>query len=139
MSKLLKVAGFVLGTVVVLMSLLFTAQRLASERVEVVELHAPNAAGEMITTRLWIVDEGGQAYLRVGASGSGWFDRLQSAAAIELTRNGERHRYRAEPRPEKSAAINELMQAKYTWGDSFMAALVGSRDGSIPIALQPLP
>ncbi|MCI5105972.1 MAG: hypothetical protein MRY76_04610 [Pseudomonadales bacterium] len=139
MSKLLKVFGIVLGTVVVLLTLLFIAQRLASERVEVVELHAPDAAGEMITTRLWIVDEGGQAYLRVGASGSGWFDRLQSAQAIELTRNGERRPYRAEPRPEKSAAINALMQAKYTWGDSFMAVLAGSREGSIPIALQPLP
>lgn len=139
MNKLLKVSGFVLGSVVVLLSLLFIAQRLASERVEVVELHAPDAAGKMITTRLWIVDEGGQAYLRVGANGAGWYDRLQSAATIELTRNGERRPYRAEPRPEKSAAINELMQAKYTWGDSFMAALVGSRDGSIPVALQPLP
>ncbi len=139
MNKLIKALGLLLACVVVLLLLVFTGQRLASERVEVVELHAPDEAGQMVTTRLWVVDDAGYAYLRVGASGSGWFDRLQAAPAIELTRNGERRRYRAETRPEKSATINDLMQAKYTWGDSFMAVLAGSREGSIPIELQPLP
>ena len=46
--------------------------------------------------------------------------------------------YRVEARTEKSARINELMQKKYTWGDTLIGAMIGSREGSIPLELQPL-
>ena len=138
-SRILRFVAGLLGALVLLAGLLLGLQRLASERVEVVELHTVDAAGEPVTTRLWVVDDAGYQYLRVGGDGSGWFSRLQAMAVIELSRGGERERYQPVLRPEKSARINDLMQAKYTWGDSFIAALVGSRDGSIPIELQPLP
>lgn len=138
-SRLLRLGGGVLGALVVLVVVLFGLQKLAAERVEVVDLHTVDSAGEAVTTRLWVVDDAGYPYLRVGADGSGWFSRLQAMATVELSRNGERARYTPVLRPDKSARINELMQAKYTWGDSFIATLVGNRDGSIPIELQPLP
>ncbi|GAB5500866.1 MAG: hypothetical protein PsegKO_31770 [Pseudohongiellaceae bacterium] len=138
-NRLLRIAVALVVMLILLMVGIYILQRLASERVEVVELHTVDAAGEPVTTRLWVVDDGGYQYLRVGGDGSGWFSRLQAMPSVELSRDGQRARYEPVLRPDKSARINELMQAKYSWGDSVIAALVGSRDGSIPIELQPLP
>ena len=127
-----------LGGLAALAILLLGLQNLAAERVEVVELHTLDTQGTEITTRLWVVDDAGFAYLRVGADGSGWFERLRANETVRLTRGGETRRYRPELRPDKSQRINALMQEKYTWGDSVIATLVGSREGSIPVELQPL-
>lgn len=117
--------------------LILGLERLAAERVEVVELHTTDAAGQPQTTRLWVVDDEGFQYLRVGADGSGWFTRLIDNGQFQLTRQGQRAAYTAVQRPDKSARINQLMQEKYTWGDAVIAVLVGSRDGSIPVELHP--
>ena len=119
-----------------LIILLYLIQLIASERVEVVELHTLNIEGEEIITRLWVVDYGGYQYLRVGADGSGWFDRLRVAEMVDITRNGRRYSYSWTTRQSKSAQINELMREKYGWGDSFIGHLTGGRDGSIPIELR---
>ncbi len=113
-------------------------ERLAAERVEVVELHTLDEGGEEITTRLWVVDDEGYQYLRVGENGSGWFSRIEASESIDLTRNGERASYVVELRPDKRDRINDLMQEKYTWGDSFIAVVAGSRENSIPIELHQL-
>ena len=112
-------------------------ERIAAERVEVVELVALNAEGELQTTRLWIADDEGMAYLRVGADGSGWYDRIRLNETVTVIRGARAENFRVVPRPEKSARINELMRRKYTWGDAFIAALVGSREGSLPLELVP--
>ena len=126
--------GIVLGLIVGLVGL----ERIAAERVEVVELHTLDESGETVTTRLWLVDDEGYQYLRVGGDGSGWFSRIQASDSIEVTRNGTTASYEVVLRQDKSDRINDLMQEKYTWGDSFIGALVGSRENSIPIELHPL-
>lgn len=113
-------------------------ERLAAERVEVVELHTIDENGEEVTTRLWVVDDEGYQYLRVGSNGSGWFNRIEASDTIDVTRNGERASYVVELRREKSDRINDLMQEKYTWGDTFIGVMVGSRENSIPIELRPI-
>lgn len=127
-----------LASLVLLIAIVFGLQLAASERVEVVELHTIDEEGAAQTTRLWIVDDAGYQYLRVGADGSGWFSRLQANGSFEMTRNGDTHRYVAELRHEKSDHINDLMQAKYTWGDSLIGVLAGSRDNSVPVELHPV-
>ena len=119
-----------------LIILLYLIQLIASERVEVVELHTLNIEGEEIITRLWIVDNGGYQYLRVGADGSRWFDRLRVAEMVDITRNGRRYSYSWTTRQSKSAQINLLMRDKYGWGDSFIGYLTGGRVGSTPIELK---
>ena len=126
-----------LGIVLGLVAMLLTLQYLASERVEVVELHTVDETGELVTTRLWVVDDEGFQYLRVGSGGSGWFSRVQANETFEVTRDGITTRYEAVERPEKQDRINTLMQEKYTWGDSLIGALVGSRENSIPVELRP--
>ena len=127
-----------LGILLGLMVALFSLERIAAERVEVVELHTQDENSETVTTRLWIVDDEGYQYLRVGADGSGWFSRLQANGSFEMTRDGVTARYETVLRRDKSDRINDLMQVKYTWGDSLIGTLVGSREKSIPIELHPL-
>ena len=119
-----------------LIIVIYLVQLIASERVEVVELHTLNNEGEEIITRLWVVDDEGYQYLRVGADGSGWFDRLRAAEMVDITRNGRRYSYSWTTRQSKSAQINLLMRGKYGWGDSFIGYLTGGRDGSIPVELR---
>jgi len=74
-------------------------------------------------------------YLRVGEDGSGWYSRLLANDTVELTRGDPTKTYATKNHPDKDQIINELLQEKYTWGDTFFATLFGSRDGSIPIEL----
>ena len=63
---------------------------------------------------------------------------IEISNAVKLTRNGETIRYRTVLREDKSNRINALMQAKYTWSDTYIGAMVGGRDDLIPIELHPL-
>jgi hypothetical protein len=131
----MRIIAWLLGALVVIALAFFGLERLASERVEVVELHTIDENGESVTTRLWVVDDEGYQYLRVGADGSGWFTRLQANGRFRMTRNSDTATYTAVLRREKSQRINQLMQDKYTWGDTLIGYLVGSREGSVPIEL----
>ena len=119
-----------------LTTLVFLLQLFASERVEVVDLHTLDQTSKEVTTRLWVVDDGGYQYLRVGSDGSDWFTRLQAAETVDITRNNRRYRYSWAIKKDKSEAINHLMRRKYGWGDAFIGALTGGRVGSIPIELR---
>ena len=121
------------------LALVFLAvQTLASERVEVIDLYTTDELGEMQATRLWVMDDEGYQYLRVGADGSGWFDRVLQNGEIKVGRNGTTASYTVVQRADKSERINDMMQEKYTWGDTFFATILGSRDGSIPLELHPV-
>ncbi len=135
MAILKKVALWGVSLLIAGVLVLLILERVAAERVEVVELHTTDEAGQAMTTRLWVVDDAGFPYLRTGADGAGWFTRLQDNGEFELTRGDVRRRYTAVLRPDKSDRINALMQDKYTWGDDFIAMLVGTREGSIAIEL----
>lgn len=130
----MKILAWILGTIIGIVVLFAVVQTLAAERIEVVELHTVDQAGEPVITRLWVMDHEGYQYLRVGADGSGWFSRIQANGQIKVTRGESTKTYRTQTRPDKSEIINELMQEKYTWGDTFFATIFG-REGSIPIEL----
>ena len=121
----------------VVVGLVAGLERYAAESGEVVVLQARNAAGDPVPTRLWVVDHDGRAYLRVGAGGSGWFDRLSADPRVAVTRASVSGQFVAVPDPAMSGAVNTLMRDKYGWRDAFIGALVGGRDGSIPIRLDP--
>ena len=138
MAQLLKVLKWIFLGLLIVGAAFAGLERLAAERIEVVELIAANDAGEKQITRLWVVDDEGLAYLRVGADGSGWYDRILMNDSVEVVRDGVTAQYRVQARPEKSERINELMQQKYTWGDRLIGQMLGGREGSIPLELQPL-
>ena len=131
----MKILAWIFGSFLAVIMLFMVVQTLASERVEVVQVHTLDDAGTTVTTRLWVMDHEGYQYLRVGADGSGWFSRIQANDQIEVTRGETTKTYTTKTREDKSEIINQLMQDKYTWGDTFFATLFGSREGSIPIEL----
>ena len=133
----MKIILWVIGILLLVVLVLGGLQYLASERVEVVELHTMNRDGAEVVTRLWIVDYQGMQYLRTGAEASSWFSRLQANKEVSLTRRGATQCYTTRLRRDKHVQINLLMQTKYTWGDSLIDAIFGGREGSIPIELHP--
>jgi len=133
----MKYLKWAIGVLFVIILLPVAVIQVASERIEVVELHTIDEAGKPVTTRLWVVDDEDFQYLRVGADGSGWFSRIEANGDFEVTRSGVREIYTTVLRQDKSDLMNELMRAKYTWGDSVIGMLTGSREGSVPIELHP--
>ena len=130
----MKIAFWVLGILIGIVMSIGILQYVASERIEVVELHTMDASGQEQTTRLWVVDHDGLPYLR-GDDSSGWVQRLKASEQVELTRSGGRHAYTWDVKPQNTPAINQLMRDKYTWGDRVITALVGDRSESNMIAL----
>ena len=103
---------------------------------EVVVLTTTDAAGETHETRLWIVDNGGQAWLRAGQDSAGWYARIQQNPRVELTRDGETNAFIAVPQPAATDSINALIREKYTWGAKVIARLIPS-GGKVAIRLDP--
>jgi len=125
------------GVLLALVAIFGIVQTAASERVEVIQLHTTNPAGAEKITRLWIVDHEGFQYLR-GEQGSGWFTRIHDNGEFLLTRQGTTESYNFEIKPDKIGIINQLMQQKYTWGDTFFETMLGSREQSKAIELHPV-
>ena len=130
----MKVVYWIMGSLLAIVVVLGIVERLASERIEVVELHTQDESGQEVTTRLWIVDYDGHPYLRTSDEQSGWFTRLNAQKKIKLTRTNNTLTYETTQAPELRDKINTLMHDKYTWGDSFIGAVFG-RDNAIPVRL----
>jgi hypothetical protein len=131
----MKTLLYVLGALITIVALVFLGQLIASESAEVVVLtsQGPDGAQE---TRLWVVDLDGTQYLRASPD-SGWYQRLVASPEVTLARGGETAAYRAETRPARAAEVNDLMQEKYGWRDSYIDLLLGGRDDAIAVALNP--
>ena len=132
MKYILWPVGIVLGLTLIIGGL----QVIASERVEVVQLHTITEAGEEVVTRLWVVDYNGHAYLR-GDNDSEWFKRLQSSARFTLIRGEQAGDFTHTVKNENIDTVNELMREKYTWGDRVIEIAMGSRAESNAIELTP--
>ena len=132
MKKILLVVLIVIG----LLALPFVLMMVASETGEVVVVTIPTDDGAH-TVRLWVVDVDGVQYLRSGDANSGWYQRLQQAATVEVERNGKSAVYVAVPALELRSAVTAEMLSKYGWRDQYISWMMGDRESSIPIALHP--
>jgi hypothetical protein len=92
---------------------------------EVVQLTTFDARDHAHETDLWIVDVGGESYVRADIPGVGWLDRLREHPEAELRRNGSHERVHAEPvdDPQLRAAVAEAMAAKYGLANRLVGAL----------------
>jgi hypothetical protein len=130
------IAARVAGGVVGFVSVLAAAVWIASETGEVVVLTTRDAGDAPHQTRLWVVDHDGHAWLRAGGDAQGWYRRLLARPEIELERRGATAGFTAVPVPERRDLVNALMLDKYGWADQWIG-LVFSRDGAVPIRLDP--
>jgi len=125
-----------LAGILALALLLLGSQYVASESGEVVVLRTRDAAGGVHETRLWVVDHDGSAWLRAGNPSGGWFPRLSAQPEVEVVRGGTTLVFQAAPTPEARDAINDLMQEKYGWADSYISFYF-PRAKKIPVRLLP--
>jgi hypothetical protein len=127
------------GIVVVLAAGFVASVLLASEGgEEIVVLRTIDAGGSPVETRLWVVDDGGSAWLRSGARGSGWLRRIEANPRVELERSGRTARMRAVliRDPVARNRIHALMREKYGFADVWIA-LTRDAAGSVAVRLEP--
>ena len=103
---------------------------------EVVTLHTVGADGEWETTPLWVVDEGGYAYLRAGAADAGWVLRLQANPQARLERGGEIVPVRAILDESARDRVNQRMAEAYGWAEAFLGMIGGDSSVSLPLRLE---
>lgn len=135
MRGIRRIVVLLLVLAVALVAGIFAASELGGE---VVSLHTHGPDGDA-TTRTWVVDDAGFAWLRSGTPENGWLVRIDAAPDVIVERGGESLHFRAVPVRDDPAVrdrIHALMRDKYTWADRIVSLI---RDGSrsVPIRLEP--
>jgi len=116
-----------IGVVVALLAAAVATVMLASEYGgEVVTVTTFDAQGTPHDTRLWIVDLRGIPYLR-GGPDSGWVQRLDSFAELDLERGGKTVRYQALPAlsDDQMQRVEAAMASEYGLADRLIGLLRG--------------
>ena len=136
MRRFRRVVAVVLAVVLALGIGLFGVSELGGE---IVTLRTSTPDGTA-STRIWVVDDAGHAWLRAGSPGNGWLVRIDANPDVTVERAGQVTRFRAVPvrdDPTLRDRIHALMREKYTWADRIVSLL---RDGSksVPIRLDPI-
>lgn len=103
---------------------------------EVVTLRTRRPDGTWQATRLWIVDDGGSAWLH--SAGAGWAERFAGNPVVEVERAGRIVRYRAHPVPGPHLRVHELLRARYGWADRWVRWLGPDRADTLAVRLDPL-
>ena len=136
MKALGKGLAIIVGVVVILVAGIYALSEYGRE---VVTLHTTNDAGKEQQTRLWIVEDSGFAWLRVGQPGSRWYQNLRARPEVELVRAGQVQAYRAVPiaTPEARDRINQLIAQKYGAAEHVISFMHDESE-VVPIRLEPL-
>lgn len=108
---------------------------IASESGEVVVLVTRDNEQTLHETRLWVIEDAGQLWLRAGVSSNAWLKRIEDSPDIALRRGGREGRYRAHPSSDPATVkrINELMGRKYGLADRLISLM---RDGDNAVAVR---
>lgn len=137
MRLLLRLVGLVLALVVLFFAAIFAASEFGGE---VVNLETVDASGVKHHTHLWVVDDGGFAWLRAGVPTSGWLVRIGATPDVTVERGGVSYHMKAVPvrEPAVRDRIHALMREKYTWADR-LVSVMRDPDGSMPVRLENVP
>jgi hypothetical protein len=103
---------------------------------EVVTLRTRRPDGSLWRTRLWVVDDGGSAWLH--SAGEAWKKRFDGDPVVELERHGEIRSYRAHPVPGPHPKIDELLREKYGFSDRWVRFIAPDGDRVLVVRLDPL-
>lgn len=104
---------------------------------EVVVLTTTSAGGRQHETKLWIVEDHDQLWLRAGQPGSAWLTRLELEPRVKLERAGRTREYRAVVVPKQRERINRLMAERYGWADRLIG-VVRDEAATMPVRLDPV-
>jgi hypothetical protein len=103
---------------------------------EVVTLHTSGSNGDHYDTQLWVVEEGGELYLRAHFSRARWLARVREHPEVELRRGDQSQHFVAGPLddPQVRRAVNRAMAEKYGLADRLASALWDPQS-SVPVHL----
>jgi hypothetical protein len=101
----------------------------ALEGREVVILHTHGPDGGERTTRTWIADADGAAWIEAATPERPFLHDLTRAPELVVDRGGRPRRCRAQvaANPEGHRLIRELLAAKYGWADRWIALVADTR------------
>src|SRR5215468_5982652 len=136
MRLLVRLVLGVLVLAALFVGLIFGASEFVPEKVV---LHTHDGAADR-TTHLWVVDDGGFAWLRAGVPSSGWLKRIEANPDVSVERGGQTYHFHAVPvhEPMIRDRIHALMREKYTWSDR-VVSMIRDPNGSVPVRLEPVP
>jgi len=103
---------------------------------EVVTLRTPLPSGGWQETRLWVVDDGGSAWLH--SAGDAWAKRFAGDPVVELVRGGSTRRYRAHAVPGPQPRIDALLREKYGVADRWVRFIAPDGEKTLVVRLDPL-
>ena len=103
---------------------------------EVATLRTQRPDGTWQSTRLWIVDDEGSAWLH--SAGAAWAKRFEGDPVVEVVRGGKVVRYRAHPVPGPHPRIDALLREKYGLADRWVRFLAPDGDSVLVVRLDPL-
>ena len=103
---------------------------------EVVVLHTTDNSGRSYETKLWVLEDGHQLWVRSERPTSPWLDRVVRNPSVNLERNLNLKEYRATPLSHRRDRINSLMAERYHWAD-WLLGFVEDREDAIPVRLDP--
>ncbi|HEY8154770.1 MAG TPA: hypothetical protein VII72_11635 [Myxococcota bacterium] len=101
---------------------------------EVIVLRTEKPGGGWLETRLWIVDDGGSAWLHGGDSA--WMANLRARPVVEIERSGATRRYRAEAVPGPHPRIHELLRGKYGFADRWVRFVGPDQESTTAVRLE---
>jgi hypothetical protein len=102
---------------------------------ELVTLRTPLPDGTWKETRLWIVDDGGSAWLH--SAGAEWVARFAGNPIVEVVRDGATRRYRANALPGPHPRVDQLLREKYGVADRWVRFLAPDNDETVAVRLDP--
>jgi hypothetical protein len=103
---------------------------------EVVTLRTPLPDGAWKETRLWIVDDGGSAWLH--SAGADWIERFEGDPVVEVRRGDLTLRYTAHAVPGPHPRIHELLREKYGLADRWVRLIAPDDEDTVAVRLDPL-
>jgi hypothetical protein len=104
---------------------------------EVVTLCTRGSDGDRYDTQLWVIEDGGELYLRAHFARARWLARIRRHPEVELHRGDASQAFLAGPveDPEVRRSVNRKMAEKYGFADR-LASWVWNPEKSIPVHLR---
>jgi len=105
-----------------------------------VVLDRADAAGESSHVRVWIVDEGDNAWIEHGDADAHWIAQLQDDDRVTVERSGMSVDYQGRADPKSHELYHRLRRAKYGWADQMLEMLGGKAADctGVPVRLEPI-
>ena len=123
--------------IVILLATLVVVGHLAFIEIgrEVVTLRTPRPDGTWQETRLWIVDDGGSAWLH--SAGAEWAQRFAENPIVEVKRGGATLRYSAHAVPGPHPRVDQLLREKYGLADRWVRFIAPDDATTLAVRLDP--